>query len=606
MIKKQICLNVVFLFSFLIWGLAGICADESKESQQETHIPSAVSAALSKPIIPEAPAQFTSRINVCDFGAKGDGKTDDTESFQKALNSAANNSIGGVVFAPVGIYMIAGNLFVPPYVCLEGIWQAPTSWSQYKGTTLLATAGEGSPNGTPFITLHTNSVIKGLTIFYPNQIIANPPKAYPWTIAGAGGDNSTIENVLIVNPYQAVDFGSNPCGRHVIRNLYAQPLFKGLFIDQCYDVGRIENIHFWPFWTCNNSAMRPVEEFAFNNGVSFIFGRTDWEYVLNTFCFGYKIGYHFIRTKSGLTNGNFLGIGADGSQFPVVIEDCYPYGLLITNGEFVSLGREDSAYITITNTNTGVANFQNCAFWGAPAQLAKIEGRGTIGFNGCNFVNWDFGKYKKYGIECLGGNLLINGCNFNRTGNQIKLGRDVFSAVITGNRFAGKMNINNESKGDVEIGYNTSKKTIKPDSKEIIIDNHDSEPDLCLEGEWNDGWGGDDYHNSCFWAIKGKGETKAVFTPNIMKAGKYRIYIWYGKDPFNNHAKKMPVKINYSGGKDLKHIDLTVNCGEWVLLGEYKFKKGRKGNVIISNDADNHIIADAIKFTAATDEDSKQ
>ena len=45
------------------------------------------------------------------------------------------------------------------------------------------------------------------------------------------------------------------------------------------------------------------------HGRSFVFARTDWEYVLNTFSFGYAIGYHFIASKEGSCNGNFLGIG---------------------------------------------------------------------------------------------------------------------------------------------------------------------------------------------------------------------------------------------------------------------------------------------------------
>ena len=40
-------------------------------------------------------------------------------------------------------------------------------------------------------------------------------------------------------------------------------------------------------------------------------GRSDWEYVLNTFAFGYAIGYHFIERETGSMNGNFVGIGAD-------------------------------------------------------------------------------------------------------------------------------------------------------------------------------------------------------------------------------------------------------------------------------------------------------
>ncbi len=49
------------------------------------------------------------------------------------------------------------------------------------------------------------------------------------------------------------------------------------------------------------------------HGRSFVFARTDWEYVFNTFSFGYAIGYHFIASKEGSCNGNFLGIGKHGT-----------------------------------------------------------------------------------------------------------------------------------------------------------------------------------------------------------------------------------------------------------------------------------------------------
>ena len=40
---------------------------------------------------------------------------------------------------------------------------------------------------------------------------------------------------------------------------------------------------------------------------AFVFGRSDWEYVFNTFAFAYAIGYHFIERETGSMNGNFLG-----------------------------------------------------------------------------------------------------------------------------------------------------------------------------------------------------------------------------------------------------------------------------------------------------------
>ncbi len=185
-------------------------------------------------------------LNVLDFGAVGNGVKDNTGAFAAAMKAAAEGG-NGVVFVPRGRYLIRGNLDVPDNVTLEGIFSAPSGWTKDSGSVLLAIAGAGDAKGTPFITLHTSCTLRGLTIFYPEQKMTNPPVPYPWAVRGQG-DNISLIDVLLVNPYQGVDFGTFPAGRHYIRGLYGQPLYRGLFIDQCYDVGRIEDVHFWSFW----------------------------------------------------------------------------------------------------------------------------------------------------------------------------------------------------------------------------------------------------------------------------------------------------------------------------------------------------------------------
>ena len=69
---------------------------------------------------PQAQIPAPDYFNVKDFGAVGDGQTDDTAAFQKALD-AASQAGGGVVQAPRGNYFFAGNLNVPSAVTLSGI-----------------------------------------------------------------------------------------------------------------------------------------------------------------------------------------------------------------------------------------------------------------------------------------------------------------------------------------------------------------------------------------------------------------------------------------------------------------------------------------------------
>jgi len=539
-------------------------------------------------------------LSVLDTGAKGDGATDDTAAFQAALDAVGADQLGGTVFVPRGTYLIKGHLNIPTNVALEGVWTIPTAWSQYKGSTLLAVEGEGNPDGPPFITLNTNSVLKGITVFYPNQVAADPPRPYPWTVASAGCDNPTILDVLLVNPWQAVDFGTRPAGRHLIRNLYGMPLFKGLYVDQCYDVGRVENVHFWPFWNPGDSEkQQTVFQFIRREATSFIFARTDWEYVTNTFSWGYRVGYHFARSKSGYTNGNFLGIGADATEISVLVDEAAPYGLLITNGEFVSFQGDNPIAIVVGENNTGAVQLNNCAFWGGPAQIARIEGIGTVTFTGCNFVDWDGKGRNQPAIEVLGGALLVTACNFGRPGTHVALHEGAEGAAIQGNRFHGPAQIQNKSKGDVQITGNISLKPPTEEPDAIVIDDGAGAPGFTTEGEWHTGIGGGDYLGMTHWAFQGDGKSKARWTPAFDQPGRYAVFVWHGNDPMNNHATNAPLTVRSVDGETTVHINQKHNCRAWNRLGEFQFEKGTSGFVQITNGADANVVADAVKFVPA-------
>src|SRR6266481_3287805 len=305
-------------------------------------------------------AQNPDTFSVRDFGAYGDGKTDDTAAFQKVLDMAGRAG-GGVVYAPRGNYFFAGHLNVPNGVTLKGVWESvpahvglrsggfpkPTD----EGTTFLVTENRDKEDAPAFITLNNNSTLKGVVIYYPGQDPAEEPKPYPWTIA-MRGKNPAVLSVELLNSYNGIDAQHNE--RHLIRDVQGQPLRRGVLVDDIYDIGRI-----------------------------------DWQYVFNTFCFGYNVGYKFIQTRFGVCNGNFLGIGADDCFTAVVVENCAPFALLISNGEFVSFHGPDPTMVRVEASNRGSIRFVNCAFWGPCNQIARIAGRGTAGFSDCTFVQWD-------------------------------------------------------------------------------------------------------------------------------------------------------------------------------------------------------------------------
>ncbi len=396
--------------------------------------------------------------SVRDFGALGDGKTDDTAAFQKALVAAGTNG-GGIVHAPRGNYFFTGHLNVPAGVTLKGVWESVPAHNGIRdaglpkptddGTTFLITGHAGNEDGPPFLTLNHNSTLKGVVLFYPDQNPAEEPKPYPWAIA-MRGKNPAVLAVEMLNPYNGIDATQNE--RHLVRDVHGQPLRRGILVDAIYDIGRIENVHFNPWWS-----MQPkLRAWQQEHGEAFIFGRTDWQYVLNTFCFGYNVGYKFIATKAGVCNGNFLGIGADDCFTAVMVEQSAPMGLLISNGEFVSFHGPDPTMVRVGTNHVGSVRFVNSAFWGPCHQIAKIEGQGTVGFSDCTFVQWDSRKEGRHAIQVEGGSVLVRGCEFQADRPQVELGPAVRRAVLTDNLIRGAARISNRSTGTVIINNNAA------------------------------------------------------------------------------------------------------------------------------------------------------
>lgn len=303
------------------------------------------------------------------YRARGDGKSDDTRAIQAALDEAGRRG-GGVVSLPAGKYLIKGHLTIPAGTSLVGIGRAPQLYDpQLPGSTLLAVAGAGSPDGRPFVTIEgPNSTLEGVTIFYPEQIVAETPIAYPWTIRGGAQANISLINLQLVNPYQAVDL-SPGSGRHLIRGLYGQPLSKGLWVDKCYDVGRIEDVHFWPFWSLD----KRIINFQLAQATAFIFQRTDWEMVQNIFCWGYRVGIEFSASKDGAMNGQLTNVGLDAVDIGILARDTQGPGVSFSN-------------LSIANDNNGK---DHIAIWGQEgirdAENRVITGASFIYINGGSF-----------------------------------------------------------------------------------------------------------------------------------------------------------------------------------------------------------------------------
>ena len=388
------------------------------------------------------------RWNVIESGAVADGATDCTAAFQKALDAAGNGG-GGIVEAPAGRFRFAGTLSIPRGVTLQGTYRVPPTRSNMTdkpdGTILMAYAGRGAAEGPPFIRLAgNNAAVAGLVVEYPEWKESEvPPVPYPPCVASRDTENVGILDCCFLNPYEAIHLVR--AHRHLIRNVTGYPSKRGIYVDECMDIGHIENIHFWPFGVAY-AHDKPYCKWVNTEGVAFELARTDWHYVSNTFCFGYGVGYKFSESKAGSTNGNFLGIGADSCRRAVLVEQAQAPGLLITNGEFVGRwGSTDSVTIEISPGAKGKVSLVNCSFWGPIDRCIWMRSpAGQVTAQACNFCEWNNHGKGSPAIQLDAGKAIVEACTFAK-GTHVRVGKDAASCLAVANQAQGGFHVENEA-----------------------------------------------------------------------------------------------------------------------------------------------------------------
>ena len=429
---------------------------------------------LAKLFTPDLFAQdkLSNQFSVLNYGAVADGTTDNTSSFNRAIKEASVQ--GGTVFVPAGRYLIKGSLYLTG-VSLRGENIAPRSWEPLNGTIIFATGGRDNENGPALFEMRNSSAVSGITVYYPEQSI-DDIRPYPWTFhIGSNTLDSTvfdctIENVTLVNSYNGIHAGPNENGRHRINSVFGCVLRRGIFVESVGDIGRIENVqfhcHFWGS-PATKGDFRKAFKFMQANCEAFIIGRSDWEYMTNTFVFPAKIGYHFIHTEngnwSGECNGQFSGIAADATESCIVVEKMQSQGLLITNGQFNSHMAGRSTQIIVEKGCEGSIRFTNCGFWGPVKQNVQVLGNSFVSFLNCYFSSNNVSKdpaNPSWAIIAEDGKLQVQDCTFDgtqtdevkqwtysgakRRPESIWLKEGVKSAIITGNNGYSGVSIKND------------------------------------------------------------------------------------------------------------------------------------------------------------------
>ncbi|MBQ4575547.1 MAG: hypothetical protein IJA85_10210 [Clostridia bacterium] len=262
-------------------------------------------------------------FNVCTYGAKGDGTTDDTLAFRDALEAARVNG-GGIVFVPAGRYLISGRLEIPQNTELLGEYVGYRHYSPSEIYVNYSGSGEedyliGLDDGSgvqgirfylPFHNPQSYKLPEGKDYGYKNRKTydvyndqfpiehMNIP-SFPYLIRGRG-ESIWIENVGIINGWNGVDLASEKCNNFTIRSLWGTCMNQGLKIGGGSDGGQISCAWFtYGTWWETISRSIDLSRYAYYGVKAISFGDCSNIRALSAGCFGLSRGLEFIPSQSG-------------------------------------------------------------------------------------------------------------------------------------------------------------------------------------------------------------------------------------------------------------------------------------------------------------------
>jgi hypothetical protein len=256
--------------------------------------------------------RFADVVNVKDFGAVGDGVTDDTDAIQAAINYASTSKKRNVKIQSDGVYLIdSANIVIPDYI---------TIFSDVTCLTYPVGYGVGNVYNTsptfiinPLYSIQVSGIgvtIKGISFLRKGWARAANSIEAAAIIAAMSGtaittnkDDTTIKDCFIAG-FQYAIYGDT-CGRYLFENVKGDNI-NGIYTKQVYDVGRIVNCHFFPYLTSGSGDAA----LTWRNGSAFIFDNVnDWSEISGSFSYGYQTG---IKVQNS-NNVKIVMCGMDGS-----------------------------------------------------------------------------------------------------------------------------------------------------------------------------------------------------------------------------------------------------------------------------------------------------
>lgn len=255
-------------------------------------------------------------VHVRDFGATGNGLTDDGPAIQAAIDSLKISG-GGILQFGARTYRIASPITVNDVTVMlqgSGFTESP---SEANGTWLKI----DQTGFTPFTfsgNMARGSIVRDIAIrqyhSVPSATWAPTDYDYVFRVQDCMGAVD-FENILLV----AVNRGiwCDNSGRMSIKRLRGQVYTRGVEVDRCYDICRLEHVHFWTFHTNDQNVLAWQQ----NNQDALVFRKVDGVFLDNIFVLGARSALRFSASSAGVTT-KFYGsnIYSDFARYGIWID----------------------------------------------------------------------------------------------------------------------------------------------------------------------------------------------------------------------------------------------------------------------------------------------
>lgn len=346
-------------------------------------------------------------VSVKDFGAVGNGTTDDTAAFQAAIN--ALGSTGGSVFVPYTMKcLIDSNLTVNANCGIVGPHEFVGSPQDNTSASYGNLGGALIINSSATITLKGGSGLSGLLLYRKGMTFpAAGEGSFAGTAVTADDDDVFISKCMILGFNKA--FYSTGQQRQRIEYLYMDNK-NGIEIASCGDISYIRQCHAWPFASIANGVLANYQR---SGTAYYIRDLGDWAKLTDCFSYGYFRGF-IIDDANSVT---LLGCGTDNtySGSPTHTNSI---GIVVqgTSTEVSLIGCETAAQATagvyINTDDNNPTKISDHRSWGGTTHGILIDG-GDVNINDSNMRG------------------VVNGISLTDTSSTVTISTTRFSGLTT-------------------------------------------------------------------------------------------------------------------------------------------------------------------------------